>query len=678
MSKRFVKLLVTLVLVSIIAPVNLTMAATVNNYPKLANYYLRWSLADYEVPELAKWDLLILDMETAVNSPDKILQIRKLNPKIIILGYVTSQEIIDDVSSLSYGQEGSLRAKLRSQIDDNWWLRDGNGQRVSFWPGTYMLNLSDAGPVGRNGQRFNDFFPEFVKKEIYDTGFFDGVLLDNLWGDVSWVNGDRIDINNNGLLESYQTVNQSWLAGVKKLTKNTRALLGAEALIVGNGRIFKDYQSYLNGMMLENFPSSWEGGGTWAGSMKSYFNLEGLNQAPAVAIINSYNQNRKNYQKMRYGLASTLMRDNGYYSYDYDNSAHSQLWWYDEYDVSLGEAQYPAYNVLDRASDALKAGLWRRDFAEGIALVNSTAKAQTYIFNSEEFEKINGSQDPSINNGTRINWIKVPPEDGVILLKRKTEITNNVFYNNYFMRVFDDRGIQKRNGFFSYLDNFLAGTPVFSSDLDGDGIKEIINAYQGKIALYKQGKKIKEFMPFNNFKGALSVSIADIDGNGLYEIAVAPADSGPAQIAIYSLAGKRLGVFSPYGDKFRGPINISMRDINGDKTPEIMVVPGAGNAPELKIFSTKGKLLKSFWVNDKKSRIGWSVTSGDVNGDGKLEIITGNLAGATPEIRIYNSSGKLLGQFLAFDKSYKKGVRVLCEDIDDDGEAEILTSISGF
>ena len=30
--------------------------------PKRANYYLNWEILDAKIPELAKWDLLILDM----------------------------------------------------------------------------------------------------------------------------------------------------------------------------------------------------------------------------------------------------------------------------------------------------------------------------------------------------------------------------------------------------------------------------------------------------------------------------------------------------------------------------------------------------------------------------------------------------------------------------------------
>ncbi len=64
--------------------INSNLQAQVD-YPRLANYYLEWSLSDEEALNLAKWDLLILDMEVQENSPEAILKIRNYNPNIKIL-----------------------------------------------------------------------------------------------------------------------------------------------------------------------------------------------------------------------------------------------------------------------------------------------------------------------------------------------------------------------------------------------------------------------------------------------------------------------------------------------------------------------------------------------------------------------------------------------------------------
>ena len=110
-------------------------------YPRLANYFLKWEISDAEARELAKWNLLILDMDVQENSRPQLAKIRALNPQIIILAYVSSQEMLNGVE---YYDNGYLRQELKKNIIDGWWLKDTSGRGVSVWPNTTMLNLSDA------------------------------------------------------------------------------------------------------------------------------------------------------------------------------------------------------------------------------------------------------------------------------------------------------------------------------------------------------------------------------------------------------------------------------------------------------------------------------------------------------------------------------------------------------
>jgi len=163
-----------------------------NTFPRLANYFLKWEISDYEAESLAKWDLLILDMEVQENSPEALKKIRRLNPDVIILAYITAQEIMDD---FKYYHLAHLRPKLKEGINDSWYLKDEGGNKISNWPGTYMLNLSNKSQTNQRGQRFNDYLPEFVANNIKAAGLWDGVFYDNTWGDLAWVNKTDIDLD---------------------------------------------------------------------------------------------------------------------------------------------------------------------------------------------------------------------------------------------------------------------------------------------------------------------------------------------------------------------------------------------------------------------------------------------------------------------------------------------------
>lgn len=676
-------LISSLFIILFIIPVNTSALVTKNEYPKLANYFLKWSIADYEVAELAKWDVLILDMEVQENSRANLRKIRELNSDIIILAYITSQEANAGIYNSAWSYNASLRKKLIDGIDDGWWLRDKNNNRITFWEGTYMLNLSNGARSNSAGKKWNDYLPEFINREVISTGLWDGIMYDNIWGDVAWVK-EGIDIDSNGQIKSTTEINNKWSEGTKKMLETTRRLIGPNYLILGNGKVHSAYQDSLNGVMFEGFPASWEGNGVWANIITTYSNVKKSNNTPNLTIINSGGENNKNYQAMRFGLTSTLMENHGYFSFDFGTSDHSQVWWYDEYNINLGRAQTTAYNLLDKSNYTYKNGLWRRDFSEGIVLVNSSDKEQLYVFNNEEFEKINGTQDRSVNNGDIINFIKIKAKDGVILLKRDANfsiIKNSGFNNGDFVRVFNPEGKQPRSGFFAYLDNFPANSQIIISDIDNDGVEESLVNSRGIISLYKNGTKIKEFKPYDGkFVGEISLAVADLDGDGTKEIITGAGQGGGPHVRVFNKDGKPLiGGFFAYDNKFRGGVKVAVMDLDGDGSQEIITAAGIGGGPHIRVFSKDGRpLIGGFFAYDKNFRGGVSLAVGDVNGNGQKEIITAPSSGNSSEIKIFNKDGASLKSFKSYEEAPKSGLRVMTDDLDNDGVFEILVGTINF
>ncbi len=684
MRKKLIKTSLLIIFLSVFLISSRSSALnTKNEYPKVANYFLKWTIEDYEVAELAKWDLLVLDMEVQENSRENLKKIRQLNPNVIILAYITSQEANADIYNSEWSANATLRKRLLNNISDGWWLKNDASSRISFWPGTFMLNLSDGAKANSQGKRWNDYLPEFVKNEIISTGLWDGVMYDNIWGDIMWVNG-KISIDNSGQVRSINETNTAWANGTKKMLQKTRQLLGNNYLILGNGKVYSGYQDVLNGVLFESFPADWESNGEWGGILSTYSNIQKSNQNPQVTIVNSYDSNRNNYQKVRFGLGSTMLGNSGYFSFDFGSSDHSQTWWYDEYDVSLGKAKSAPYNLLDKTSSNYKKGLWRRDFEKGIVLVNSTDKEQTYIFKNEEFEKINGSQDRSVNNGSVINFIKIKANDGVILFKKDSivsTIKNNSFNNGDFVRVFDQEGRQSRSGFFAYLDAYPANSQILISDIDDDGQDETLVNSKGIISIYKNGAKIKEFKPYDGlFKGEISFAVADLNGDNTKEIITGAGQGGGPHVRIFSKDGKLLnGGFFAYDQKFRGGVRVAVMDLDGDGHKEIVTAAGLGGGPHIRVFTKEGKSLTGgFFAYDKNFKGGVSITTGDINGDGEKEIITAPGKGSKPEIKIFTKDGKFLKSFLAYESSFTSGVRVMSDDLDTNNIYEILTGSISF
>ncbi len=135
------------------------------------------------------------------------------------------------------------------------------------------------------------------------------------------------------------------------------------------------------------------------------------------------------YQLVRYSLALTLMR-NGWALYAIDptgndcvdpgNTATYPV--FDEFwGGSLNTAGYlgNAASTTQGAeqSAAWSQGVWRRDFQNGIAMVNPNTNGTQTVALGGTFYHLNGGQAPNINNGAAVTSVTIAAGDGVILLR---------------------------------------------------------------------------------------------------------------------------------------------------------------------------------------------------------------------------------------------------------------------
>ncbi|MBI5077352.1 VCBS repeat-containing protein [Candidatus Falkowbacteria bacterium] len=638
-----------------------------HQYPKLANLFFRWDITEAEAKALAKWDILIIDMEVQTYTPQSLKLLKELNPNIKLLAYIASQEIRGD----SGGLNGTLRQRLFQQIAGSWWLKDVNRKQVSWWPANPMVNVTLSAPLADNA-RWIDVLPQFVQTELMNSGYWDGVFFDNVWDDISFLNEFNIDLNQDGKAESPSELTEKWKQGMKELLFNTRNSVGSDKLIFGNGGDY--YYQYLNGVLYEHFPEK-----GWSAMMAKYRFIDDNAVPPAAGILNVNVDNtykKDDYKKMRFGLASALL-DDGYYSFDNGDETHREIWWYDEYETGLGAPAGEAFDVLSGAKK-FSDGVWRRDFKNGLVILNNTDKK--YLVDLDgEYEKIHGTQDAGTNDGLFVSAAEVPAKDGLLLLRPIEKILNAVYVNGSFARVFNRFGHVSRSGFFAYKDEYKGGSQIIEYDLNNDGQREVLVADVNQVKIFNNdGSLSASFYPYTEkYDKGVNIAVGDLDKNGTVEIVTGTEKGGGPQIRIFNSNGKLINPgFFAYGTNFRGGVNVAIGDLEGDGTLEIIAGAGFGGGPHVRVFAPDGRLINpGFFAYDPKFRGGVNVAVADVDGDGLDEIITGPGQGGGPEVRVYDKKGKKDGpSFFAFDEQSRDGVRVSGVDMDADGQAEIIAT----
>jgi len=314
------------------------------------------------------------------------------------------------------------------------WTRDDG---VRHW----MLNNSVYCPRDPQGRRWIDFLLECILENILPDPIWDGVFFDQCHDDISWIQEGNTDADGNDLADG----GVGWGEGVAELVDRIRAAAPPDFMILRNNMSCECNELY-NGGMEEHFSSlePYHGGyyqlGRWAYLMRWYFNWEAESRAPRAVLINAttFNTGSIDLREMRMGLASALM-EGAFYGYDVGSQHHGQPYWFDEFSVGpcgwptqdatckgyLGQPLAPAYNAEDpnvTLAEALETGIpdpetcvWRRDFEHGCALVNADSVTRTVNLRGE-YRKIQGVQDPTVNDGSLISHVTIDSFDGIILL----------------------------------------------------------------------------------------------------------------------------------------------------------------------------------------------------------------------------------------------------------------------
>ncbi|MBY0514738.1 MAG: cadherin-like domain-containing protein, partial [Gemmataceae bacterium] len=239
-----------------------------------------------------------------------------------------------------------------------------------------------------------------------------------------------------------------------------------------------------------------------------------------------------------------------------------------------------------------------------------------------------------------------------------------------------------------------------------------------RVTVYNATTKtfVTEFFAFGPaFPGGVKVAVGDVNGDGTADVIVGAGLGGAPHVKV--IDGTKLGTLLPDGSipdtallasffafdsTVRGGVFVAAGDVNGDGKADVIVSPGVGGGPHVKVidgtklkasnFGSDGQplatsLLGSFFAYAPTVRNGLSVAAADVNRDGYVDVITGAGPGGAPHVKVIDGrklgvsdgSGQpaadaLLASYFAYSAAFPGGVNVTGGDLDGDGYAEVITA----
>ncbi|MFN4261788.1 MAG: PKD domain-containing protein, partial [Gemmataceae bacterium] len=256
------------------------------------------------------------------------------------------------------------------------------------------------------------------------------------------------------------------------------------------------------------------------------------------------------------------------------------------------------------------------------------------------------------------------------------------------VRVFDALTGALRFSFFAYAPNFTGGVRVAVGDVTGDGVPDIITAPGPgggphiKVFDGRTGNVVASFFAYApNFTGGVHIAVGNFDGDDVLEIVTGAGPGGGPHVRVFKVGGNTvsqlpgpLGSFFAYAPNFTGGVNVAAANFDGLPGDEIITAPASNGGPHVRVFGQNGAVLANFMAYAPTFIGGVHIAAGDIDNDGRAEIITGAGTGGGPHVKVFNGGNAALrASFMAYPTNSSGGVRVGMVDRNGDGRMELVT-----
>ncbi|MDA0986957.1 MAG: FG-GAP-like repeat-containing protein, partial [Bacteroidetes bacterium] len=237
---------------------------------------------------------------------------------------------------------------------------------------------------------------------------------------------------------------------------------------------------------------------------------------------------------------------------------------------------------------------------------------------------------------------------------------------------------------------------VSLGDIDGDGKLDMVvaNREEKTVSVFRNIStsgtittgSFATKVDFATGTRPYGISLGDLDGDGKLDLAVAKAESNTASVFrnISTSGSITTGSFATKVDfaTGTGPITVSIGDIDGDGKLDMAVAnPNSSTISVLRNISTSGTITTGSFAGKVDFATGnqpYSVSIGDIDGDGKLDMAVANINSNTVSVfRNISTSGSITTGSFATKIDFATGSNpqsVSLGDIDGDGKLDMAVA----
>jgi hypothetical protein len=254
------------------------------------------------------------------------------------------------------------------------------------------------------------------------------------------------------------------------------------------------------------------------------------------------------------------------------------------------------------------------------------------------------------------------------------------------VRAFNSVTGQQVFNAFAYSPGFTGGVRVATADMNGDGQADIITVPGSgggphlRVFDGRNGAMIVNTFVFEgSATGGLNVAAGDVNGDGRADLIIGTENGGGARVRIIngaSVGGPLTDInnFSFPATTFQSGARVGAGDVNGDGRADVILGAAAGGTPRVIVLDgvTSGT-IRDFFAYVPSFGGGVYVAAADFDGDGRAEILTGAGPGGGPHVRAFSgANGAILREFYAYHPGFTGGVRVGSVDANGDGRLDFL------